>query len=267
MITHGELLLKLYRSLPMCSIHVAQTPGEIVSTFKSYATDGASAPPSRVIDTVAVVAEPAERDRTTIRLPRAAELPHRCIACNKPAALLRRKVHQRVVYRPMWVGLASIALGLVAALSWVSWMIFPALVLAATVGLFRTESMMIEIGLCSYHNWRRRLPMYVLLGFLVLLLCCAGIVGGAYFARGMLPILFDIAIAVGALGLLILVGCSILWVATGTPRLSIVHVDRHFTWIGGASPEFLSSLTPARPLARRVVRKLAKPVLTAPVAT
>ena len=197
--------------------------------------------------------EHAERDGHTIRLQRDKHLPERCIACNRPTILLRRKFHQRINYRPMWVGLASIALGIIAALSPLAWSFMPLLIVAASIGLFRSESLMLPVGLCGYHNWRRRLPIYVLLSFFVLAAMCGGIAGGAILARGMAPIFYDLAIAVGALGLFVVIGCSILWVATGTPKLSIITADNDFLWIGGAAPEFLASLDTALPRVRRQV--------------
>ena len=207
---------------------------------------------------VAEAREDAERDGIAIRLPRGGQLPDRCIACNRPGVLLRRRIHQRVVFRPVWVGVLSIGMGLLAALTPISWLFLPVLSAAAAIGFVRTESRLLPIGLCGYHNWRRRLPLYVFLGFFVLLAVCGGIMSGALLARGMTELFFDIALAVGGLGVLVLLGCSILWVATGTPKLSIITVDRDYLWVGGAGAEFLGGLEPAQPRARPLMSNFAQ---------
>ncbi|MEO7405076.1 MAG: hypothetical protein ABIU95_15540 [Burkholderiales bacterium] len=197
------------------------------------------------------VRDDAERDGLLVRLPRAGAMPSRCIACNNPA--IHRPMRQRPVYRPVVIGIAAVVLALFGALSPNPMYMVPFLAAAAALGWFSRTRYQVPVGICAKHELRRKLPLHVILGLLAVWAVCGGIAGGALMAGQWKQSMYEIALSLGVLSLFIVIGCAILWFATGVPRLSVTKTDPEHLWLGGAGEPFLESLRQVRP---RVVRRL-----------
>lgn len=193
--------------------------------------------------------EDAERDGLLVRLPRDGAMPSRCIACNNPAT--HRPMRQRPVYRPAVIGIIAVVLALFGALSPNPMYMVPFLAIAAALGWFSRTRYQVPVGICGKHELRRKLPLHVILGLLAIWAVCGGIAGGALMAGQWKQSMHEIALSLGALSLFIVIGCAILWFATGVPRLSVTKADAQHLWLGGAGEPFLESLRQVRP---RVVR-------------
>lgn len=144
---------------------------------------------------------------------RDASLPHRCVRCNQPAQRrLSKKLswHRPLVYLTL---LLHVVIYLIVALS-------------------VRKKATVEIPLCSEHDNRRRVSLWIAVA-LLLVAVGASIIG---MAEGQ-PELF----AIGTVAFLV---CLVVAAAVSNPVIP-KRIDDEYVWLKKVSPEYLSNLPEA----------------------